>query len=293
MDTVGSSSRIKEILEEMKRDQELAGALRAEILGQEFSRLPAAVAQNQDLIVRLIERQIELSGATRAAMQAMVSGIERLGGMMAEAVEMQGQRMEGVEIALSVWRKEDQEIQTALGNTQAGLAQLQEAVQQNQGDVKQLQVDVRRVDGRLDRGFGTNYESKVAWNIRSILGQHAGIRNSKMLKGPNLRTDEDFEKVVDDAETSGAITEGESDELWLLDLIASGTRRGISERVYIAAEVSITADAEDVNRAADRAETLRRITKGSVTPVVIATRIDEPYRKLAVQRGAIVAIHPE
>ena len=160
-------------------------------------------------------------------------------------------------------------------------------------DVKQLQSDVRRIDGRLDRGFETNYEAKVARNVRSILGQQAGVRNSRVLKGPSLRTDPDFDRQVESAEASGAITEHESDELLLLDLIVSGTRTGTHERVYAGIEVSITANDDDVNRAADRVEILRRVTGGPIMAAVIAARVEAPQRELAARREVAVAVHPE
>ena len=97
----------------------------------------------------------------------------------------------------------------------------QEPLGQILTDVKQLQSDVRRIDGRLDRGFGANYEAKVAQNVTSILGQQADVRNSRILKGSSLRTDPDFDRQVESAEASGDITEDESDELLLLDLIVS------------------------------------------------------------------------
>ena len=85
-----------------------------------------------------------------------------------------------------------------------------------------------------------------------------GIRNSRVLKGPNLRTDEDLESLLEQAESSGAITEEEADELLLLDLIVAPSAD--HARVYVAAEISITANQDDVNRAADRAEILWRVT---------------------------------
>lgn len=269
---MATPSRIDEILEGMERDQKLAQALKDRILGEEFSMLPAAVAQNQGLIITLMERQVELSGATITAMEAVVPAIGQIGERTAAALEAHN-------LEVSELREKSQKTLVVLAQTQA--------------DVKQLQTDVRRTDERLDRGFGTNYESKVSWNIRSILGQHAGVRNSRVLKGPNLRTDLDFETQVENAEAAGAITEEESDELWLLDLIVSGTLRGTQEGVYVAVEVSITANDDDVNRAADRVETLRKVTGGPVMAMVIATRMDESCREPAARRGVETAIHPE
>ena len=307
-------SRINEILHEMEQDPELAQALRDTILGQEISMLPAAVAQNQGLIIRLMERQVELARAVNTALDAVVSAMSQAGENTAVALETHGRRIEGVESALAELREEGQRTQESLGQVMADVKQLQSDMAETKADVKQLQsdvsetnanvkqlqsdmtqvkTDVRRIDGRLDRGFGTNYEAKVAQNVRSILGQQAGVRSSRVLKGPSLRTAPDFDRQVESAEASGAITEDESDELLLLDLIVSGTRTGTRERVYAGIEVSITANDDDVNRAADRAEMLRKVTGVPVMAAVIAARVDEPQRELATRREVAVAVHPE
>ena len=335
-------SRINEILHEMEQDPELARALRDTILGQEISMLPAAVAQNQGLIIRLMERQVELASAVNTALDAVVSAMSQAGENTARALEAHGQRIEGVESALAELREEGQKTRESLGQmlldvkqvqsdmaetkanvkqlqsdmtevktdvkqvqsdmaeTKANVKQLQSDMTEVKTDVKQLQsdmaetrTDVRRIDGRLDRGFGANYEAKVAQNVRSILGQQAGVRSSRVLKGPSLRTDPDFDQQVESAEASGAITEDESDELLLLDLIVSGTRRGNPERVYAGIEVSITANDDDVNRAADRAQILRKVTGGPVMAVVIADRVEAQQRELAARREVAVAVHPE
>ena len=293
-------SRINEILHEMEQDPELAQALRDTILGQEISALPAAVAQNQGLIIRLMERQLELARAVNTALDAVVSAMSQAGENTAGALEAHGRRIEGVESALAELREEGQRTRESLGQVLTDVKQLRADMTETKADVKQLQsdmtqvkTDVRSIDGRLDRGFGTNYETKVAQNVRSILGQQAGVRSSRVLKGPNLRTDPGFDRQVESAEASGAITEDESDELLLLDLIVSGTRTGTRERVYAGIEVSITANADDVNRAADRAEILRKVTGGPALAAVIAARVEAPQRELAAQREVAVAVHPE
>ena len=297
-------SRIDEILHEMEQDPALAQALRDTILGQEISMLPAAVTQNQGLIIRLMERQLELARAVNTALDAVVSAMSQAGDDTTRALEAHGRRIEGVGSALAELREEGRKTQESLGQVLTEVKQLQSDVAETKADVKQLhadmaetkadvkqlqsdmtqvKTDVRRIDGRLDRGFGTNYEAKVAQNVRSILGQQAGVRSSRVLKGPSLRIDPDFDRYVENAEASGAITEEESDELLLLDLIIAGTRTGTRERVYTGIEVSITANDDDVNRAADRVEILRKVTGGPVMAAVIATRVDEPQRELVVR----------
>ena len=58
-------------------------------------------------------------------------------------------------------------------------------------------------------------------------------------------------------------------------------------------EVSITADSNDVNRAVDRTEILRKLTGAPALAVVIAARRDEQQGELALQRGVETALHPE
>ena len=328
-------SRINEILREMEQDPELARALRDTILGQEISMLPAAMAQNQGLIIQLMERQVELASAVNTALDAVVSAMSQAGENTAGALEAHGRRIEGVESALAELREEGHRTRESLGQILSDLKQLRTDMTETRADVKQLQSDmaetktdvkqlrsdmaetktdvkqlrsdmaetkadvkqvqseVRRIDGRLDRGFGTNYEAKVAQNVRSILGQQAGVRSSRVLKGPSLRTDPDFDRQVESAEASGVITEDEGDELLLLDLIVSGTRTGTRERVYVGIEVSITANDDDVNRAVGRAEILMKVTGGPVIAVVIADRVEAQQTELATLRGVAIAVHPE
>ena len=303
---MATHGRINEILEEMENDPTLAAALRERILGEEFARIPGAVAQNQNMILELMERQVQLAETTRTAMEGVASAVQQTGEAVATALEAQGRRLDGLESAIRELQGKQDQTLTALTETQGdvkqirdeqqktstALVQTQEDVKQVQTDVQDLRTDVRRIDGRLDRGFGTNYEVKIASNIRSILGQKLHIRNSRVLKGPNLRTDENFEKDVEAAENNGRITPEETDDLWLLDLIVSGNRREGGERVYVAAEVSIT-PGDDADRAARRAGILGKITGRAVTPVVIATRADDAYLEMAAGIGVEVAIHPE
>ena len=284
-------SRIQEILAEMERDPALATELRERILGQEFSQVPQAVAQNQNLITHMMERQIRLSEQFANAVEAQNQSLTRIENSVSEFRQETGSALERLEGRL------DQ----GLGEVRSELSEFRQETQTHFEEVRselselrqETRSELRRTNGRLDRGFGANYEAKTTSNIRSILGQQLGIRNSRVLKGPNLRTDEDLESLLEQAESSGAITEEEADELLLLDLIVAGTHRADHARVYVAAEISITANQDDVNRAADRAEILWGVTGFPSRPVVIADRISEPCRKLADEKEVAVAIYPE
>ena len=135
-------SRINEILREMEQDPELAQALRDTILGQEISMLPAAVAQNQGLIIQLMERQVELASAVNTALDAVVSAMSQAGENTAVALEAHGRRIEGVESALAELREEGHRTRESLGQVLSGVKQLQTDMTETRADVKQLQTDV-------------------------------------------------------------------------------------------------------------------------------------------------------
>ena len=92
----------------------------------------------------------------------------------------------------------------------------------------------RTTPSRIDEIL--HYELKVAQDVRSMLGQQAVVMRFRVLKGPNLRTAPDFDRQVESAGASAAITEDESDEFLLLDRIISGIRTGTTERVYAGIE---------------------------------------------------------
>ena len=317
-------SRIQEILAEMERDPALATELRERILGQEFSQVPQAVAQNQNLITHMMERQIQLSEQFANAVEAQNQSLTRIENSVSEFRQETQTAISGLygetqtaisglygetQTAISEFRQEtgsalerfEGRLDQGLGEVRSELSEFRQETQTHFEEVRselselrqETRSELRGTNGRLDRGFGANYEAKTTSNIRSILGQQLGIRNSRVLKGPNLRTDEDLESLLEQAESSGAITEEEADELLLLDLIVAGTHRADHARVYVAAEISITANQDDVNRAADRAEILWRVTGFPSRPVVIADRISEPCRKLADEKEVAVAIYPE
>ena len=159
-------------------------------------------------------------------------------------------------------------------------------------DIVEIKADINRIDGRLDNGFGANYETKVNANIGSIAGAALGLRRVQVLKSVSVPRDQNLSQLVDQAEDEGRISDAENDALWLLDLIFTGRRRTDHESVYIAAEVSITAGDGDVSRACDRAAILNTVLDADVVPALITARIDPERTQLAKATGVTVMIHP-
>ena len=155
-------------------------------------------------------------------------------------------------------------------------------------DVSIPKSDMIDVKGLLDYTAEVNYEFKVQKNLGSIAGQNLRLRRTRTLKGPRTDDDQDLRNRVDEAEDNGIITESENHDMWLLDLIFSGRRRDDGKEVLVAAEISITAGNDDVSRAKERSETLRKATDTETIPVVIAEHIDQERYEAAEQAGVVV-----
>ena len=155
-------------------------------------------------------------------------------------------------------------------------------------------VDTRlnRMDGRMDNGFGANYEAKAANNLGSIAGRDLRLRRTRVLKALGFPTNEGLGELVADAEDQGALTEEEVNDLLATDLIAVGRSRDNGHDVYVAAEVSVTVGDQDVERAAVRAGYLGKVTGQATEPAVVGENIEPEQEALARRRQVTVMLLP-
>ena len=150
-----------------------------------------------------------------------------------------------------------------------------------------------RMDGRMDNGFGVNYELKVAKNMSSIAGQFLHIRRTRVLQGNATGPDPEFIELLEKAEENGTITEEELHEVLRLDFVMVGQLKSDGANVYAAAEASITIGGEDITRAATRAQILATVIGQPVSPAVIGSHIDDTRTELADASGVTVMLAPD
>ena len=156
-----------------------------------------------------------------------------------------------------------------------------------------IDVTLIRMDGRMDNGFGVNYELKVAKNMSSIAGQFLHIRRTRVLQGNATGPDPEFIELLEKAEENGTITEEELHEVLRLDFVMVGQLKSDGANVYAAAEASISIGGEDITRAATRAQILATVIGQPVSPAVIGSHIDDTRTELADASGVTVMLAPD
>ena len=236
-------SRITQTTWEMDQDPALADALRQRILGQEFTEaIQAMQASNTEMTTG----QAGLGETVQEAIQAVNGNVRE----MVSAAQQMG---------LDIGRPDDRGKFTE--------RQVQEGPERTREQPGALREAV-------DTLAGPGYEMKAASNLRSLLRQHLGLRNARILKGPNREPDEELTAALNRAQANGLITEEELGAALLLDVIA---RANTTDRqtVYAAIEISITVNGGDVTRARERARTIGTATGTRAAAVVIGARADE------------------
>ena len=177
------------------------------------------------------------------------------------------------------------------------IQQFKAEVDQRFGQMEQRfdQMDDRlnHTNGRLDNMTGTNYEIKVEKNIRSIAPQQMGLRSVRVVHGTLSGMDSNLQHAIEQAADNGTVTWDEASALMAVDLIFEARTRTAGTPAHVTAEISITAGAQDVTRAKDRAQILEKVLGTEATPAVVCSRIEEPARGLAERENVTVALLPE
>ena len=186
----------------------------------------------------------------------------------------------------------DTQIQQFKAEVDERFDQVDTQIQQFKAEVDQRfdQVDQRfdqmddrlnHTNGRLDNMTGTNYEIKVEKNIRSVAPQQMGLRSVRVVHGTLSGMDPNLQHAIEQAADNGTVTWEEASALMAVDLIFEARTRTAGTPAHVTAEISITAGAQDVTRAKDRAQILERVLGTATTPAVVCSRIEEHARGLA------------
>ncbi len=133
------------------------------------------------------------------------------------------------------------------------LFQMPVRLERIEADVSTLTTTVNRIGGDVSMLKGSDYESHVARLANRFLRRKLGVAATVFSSQRNQAA---LATLLDDAETQGNINANETDELDKTDLIL--TADGPTD--YILAEISITIQQHDVDRAAHRAALLARDT---------------------------------
>ena len=153
-----------------------------------------------------------------------------------------------------------------------GQAELKIDVNELKADVTMVKTTQARMGGDLSRLTGQDYESHAARRAPLMLIGLLGAGNAETIA--TTRRPEQLEAIALNATGDGSITLEKAIELQSADLVVR-TESPPGTMVNILAEISITIQQRDLNRALARAATLETATKVRTLPFLIGTKVEE------------------
>ena len=167
-------------------------------------------------------------------------------------------------------------IETDVGTIKEDVSALKEGQARLEEGQARLEERVDRIGGDVSRLTGADYESHVAIYIPRFLRRNLGMKATVFA---TQRDNAALTRLLDDAESQGLIRPEDTDEVDQADLVL--TADGPTD--YLLAEVSITVQQDDVDRAAERAGLLAKATGRTVAPFAIGAREEPDLRRGHVQ----------
>ena len=197
----------------------------------------------------------------------------------AESFRLVNARLTRMEGDIGQLKEGQAELRTDVNLLKEGQAELQ-------ADMTIVKTTQARMGGDLSRMTGQDYESHAARRAPLMLIGLLGARNAETIA--TTRKPEQLDAIALNATGDGSITLEKAIELQSADLVIR-TESPPGTMVNILAEISITIQQRDLNRALARAATLEMATKVRTLPFLIGTQVEEGLDT----RGAQVLLIPE
>ena len=169
--------------------------------------------------------------------------------------------------------------------TDARLERLEDDVAGIKADVVDLKTDVARLNG-------SDLERRARDNILNIVKDELGLTRGRILLARGRDTAQQLLDAIEAAEQQGLITEQQTDDVMVSDIIIRARRAADRQYVYGVFEVSRTIRANDIDRAHNRAETMAVATKEAAIAAVIGERIHRSQQAQADRMGVLVLLPP-
>ena len=278
---------ISDLLRILNEQPEWADQVRAALLGQRYLELPDRVDSLEKAIEDLARVVREIAEATDRRLSRLEEDVTELKADVAELksdmvevkADVSGLKSDMVEVKADV-----AELKSDMVEVKAGIARIEDKMDQHDRTFSTL-------GGHVDRLRGHDYEGVAAEPARRKLRDALNMSGLSVFSQsckPNVAR---MDELARNARIAGAISHDDQADLTLADVTYEGTKDG--EQVFVLAEISITVELDDVERAAHRASILRRATGVPTLAAVIGASIEADAAREADSKSVAYAQVPE
>ena len=174
------------------------------------------------------------------------------------------------------------------GETQREFNQAQQKANEAQEETNRL-TDRRlnAIEGQVGNLQGGQYERSVRTKALAPSRFTLGFEVPHVALNQDGLTDPRLNSAIDQAIRNGLVSRDGCADLFEADMIISG-----EDNRHAVVEVSLTADRDDIDRATTRAGIMAAVTGGTVTPVVITSRLNPTQSAQAEAAGVAAFVIP-
>ena len=177
-----------------------------------------------------------------------------------------------------------------LANVETTVDTMQGQMSSMQGQMSSMQSQIGTMQGQLNNLNGTDYERRIVRRSRGIVERQLGIRQAQLLQAVTVPDNTTVPNLLRNAVAGGAISGEQEEDVDDADIILFGNTSDGSDS-YVVAEVSITIDDHDVDRAYRRAAVLHTASGVPAKAAVIGAQISDANRERAenLNVGVVIA----
>ena len=135
----------------------------------------------------------------------------------------------------------------------------------------ELKTGQARLQGQFNQFRGESYEIRVQSQAVSYSIIQMGFSNPYVSRPVNAGNAPQFNSILQRALSDGSINRDQAMDLCNADLIISA-----DDNQHLVVEISITASANDIERAVRRADIMESATAGVCTPAIVAQDVPAP-----------------
>ncbi|MDQ7857424.1 MAG: hypothetical protein QN147_09705 [Armatimonadota bacterium] len=250
-------------------------------LDRRVDRLEHLMERIEAAVARLAEAQVLAEGRLTRVEERLDRVEERVGRLeaavarLAEAQARTEERLARLEDAVARLAEAQARTEERLARLEDAVTRLAEAQARTDERLARLAEAQARTDERLAVLRGNDLERRYAENAPAYF--------QRLLRQPRLVPKEEIGRLADSAEDRRLLSASEREQLLWTDVVVFGRWRATGEETYLAVEVSTMVDTTDIQRAADRARLLQRVTGRPAVAAAAGERITpEAERQAAV-----------
>ena len=290
LDLPTALDRLTELVNDFIREQKETNQ-RAD---QRLARLEEAAASSDQRLDQLTELVNDFIREQRETNQRTDERLARLEEAAASSDQRTDERLARLEEAAA---SSDQRL-TSLTELVNDFIQEQRETNQEQRETNQraderltsLETISRRMQGQIGRLLTNAAERHLQGHLDVVLSQRLNLRRAVTLKSINLGIDRGLADQLEEAQDNQIITPGQHLQVRLVDVILSAVDRETAAPVYIAAEISLTLNRNDIARAAERAAILEKATGVATKAAVVGGRIPPLQEAQAAAAGVHIVL---